>query len=40
MKKDKLKELLQSIISDLYKFSPDIRRIMSNQLKGVFEDEK
>lgn len=39
IKPDKLQELLQAMISDLYKFSPDIRRIMTNQLKGVFEDE-
>ena len=38
MKEEKLKELLQNIISDLYKYSPDLRRIMFNKLKGIFEN--
>ena len=37
---EKLKELLYGIISDLYQYSPDMKRIMINKLNGIFEMTK
>ena len=39
MNEQKLKEILQDIVRDFYKFSPDLRRIMLNKIEGCFEEK-